>query len=149
MLKLSSAVIFFIFLSGCSINQYMIKKEIAINNQVLITEVAGTLKEQSRGLSGRADLCQNCAMLFPYKDYQIRNFWMKGMEFSLDFIWLKDGEIAGFSENIPVLNDQAEISRVQSPSPVNQVLEVRAGWVRENNVKIGDKAEGLESPKLE
>lgn len=145
MLKLSSAVIIFlIILSGCSVNQNMLKKELKINSQTLTVEVAKTLKEQSRGLAGWADLCQNCGMLFPYPDFKTRNFWMKGMNFPLDFIWLKDGEVVGFSENIPVLDKMGEISRVQSPSPVNQVLEVRAGWVKENNVKIGDKVTGLD-----
>lgn len=129
-------------LSACQLG--FKKKQISINQQVVGVEVAKSRIQQSQGLAKRQSLCQDCGMLFEFRDYQIRNFWMKNMNFPLDIIWLKDNQIIGFAENVPILDSSSNISRVSSHEPVNRVLEVKAGWIKEKDVKIGDLLEGID-----
>lgn len=123
----------------------MVKKDILqINGQTVKIEVADETAEITRGLSGKPSLCPDCGMLFVFPDYQIRTFWMKEMNFPLDIIWIKDEIIVGFEENIPLFDSQGNIRMMASPDPVNLVLELNAGWVSKNKVKIGDKVSGLD-----
>ena len=115
-----------------------------INGHVLKVETADEPGEMVQGLSGRPGLCADCGMLFQYSDYQIRNFWMNKMNFPLDIIWLKDNVIVGIAADVPILTD-GEITRLSSPEAVNRVLEVNAGWVAQNGVKVGDEVE-FQSP---
>ena len=105
-------------------------------------EVARDIFEQSRGLSYREDLPTNHAMIFVYPDYDVRIFHMKNMNFPLDIIWLKDGLVVGYVENLQPLTDN-QVSRVNSVEPVNAVLEVNAGFINKNNIQIGTEFQQL------
>lgn len=130
-------------LIGCQKTPSQNQRIIKINKAELKIEVAASAAEITQGLSGRENLCQNCGMLFKFSDYQIRNFWMKDMNFSLDILWIKDQQIVGIEANVPLLTD-GRISTVQSKEEVNRVLEVNSGWTNSHNVKIGDKIMGLD-----
>lgn len=146
MLKLSRILIFIVsilFLLGCQNQSSMVQKQLKINNQTLTVEVAETLAQMTKGLSGRRSLAENQGMLFVYPDYQIRYFHMKEMNFPLDIIWLKDNQIVGIEEKVPVLTN-GDITKVESKEIINQVLEVNSGWVKENGIEVGDRVEGLD-----
>jgi uncharacterized membrane protein (UPF0127 family) len=81
-------------------------------------------------------------MLFLFPDYQVRQFGMVGMNFSLDIIWLKDKRVVGWAEKVSPPVGQ-NIPVVSSVLPVNAVLEVNAGWAAENQLKIGEELELL------
>lgn len=136
------------FLVGCqakppvNLSESTDQPTVKFNSVLLKVELAKTHEEQLIGLSGRTELCQNCGMLFIFPSYQVGSFWMNEMKFPLDIIWLKDNEILGFSENIPILTN-GHYTTVNSSYFVNKVLEVNAGWVKANNVKVGDKVEYL------
>ena len=133
-----------ILLAGCQLQSTMITKEISINNSVIQAEVARTPKEAAKGLSGRKELCSGCGLLFEYPDYRVMNYWMRDMNFALDVIWIRDDLVAGFEENVPVLDSEGQITRMQSKSEVNRVLEVNSGFVARNGIKEGDRILGLD-----
>lgn len=151
-IKYSLVIIFLFFLTGCQTKLLENKNssnnllgltnqsKVKINGVELKVEIAKTPGAQALGLSGRAELCQNCGLLFIFPDYQIRSFWMKDVNFPLDIIWLKDKEIVGLEENIPILTNN-QITTINSPEEINKVLEVNAGWAKDNNVGVGDKVE--------
>ena len=114
---------------------------IKINDIIITLEVADDYLEQINGLSNRKNLDDYHGMLFVYPRYQAMNFWMKEMNFPIDVIWIKDNEIVGFEENIPLFNEQGEIKKFSSLIPVNYVLEVPANFIDKNNIKITDKIE--------
>lgn len=122
----------------------MEQKNIIINNIEIKVEVASNIQDQINGLSNKKELCKNCGMLFTYNDFQTRNFWMHKMNFPLDIVWLKDGVVVGWQENVQPFSSQGQISRMRSNEPVNGVLELNAGFIKENNLKIGDKLAGLD-----
>src|SRR3989338_9432441 len=88
------------------------KKEIAdlsqlkIGEYVFDVEIADDTAERARGLSGRVVLAEDSAMLFLFELPSVQNFWMKGMNFPLDIIWIKGDTIIGFAENVPPDNSQ-------------------------------------------
>jgi uncharacterized membrane protein (UPF0127 family) len=79
-------------------------------------------------------------MLFVFPDAAPRTFWMKGMRFCLDIVWIEDGEIVGAAESVcpdPEGTADAERERFASGEPVTYVLEVPAGWLAENGYGEG------------
>jgi uncharacterized membrane protein (UPF0127 family) len=81
-------------------------------------------------------------MLFIYDRPKIQNFWMKGMRFPLDMVFIRGGVITEIAENIPVSlsGNSADPTRVQSSFDADWVLEVNAGFANEHHLKIGDHA---------
>lgn len=144
MRKFLAVLIALIILSGCQFKEKTEPLEIKINSAVLTVEIAKTSGQMKKGLAGRSSLCPNCGMLFEYPDYGVRNFWMKGMNFPLDFIWIKDKEIVGLAQNVPIVNESGEVKTLSSFKAVNRVLEVTSGWISQNNVKIGDLVSELD-----
>lgn len=116
------------------------RQKITLGSSKLTVEVVDNPVEQARGLSGRRSLCDNCGMLFVYPKPQVQNFWMKGMAFPLDFVFIRDGRVVEVVENISPLNGSGNVSRVQSREEADRVLEVNAEYIRKHGVKVGDPA---------
>jgi uncharacterized membrane protein (UPF0127 family) len=113
---------------------------VVINGQRITVELANTPEMQTRGLSGRWFLGKNRGMLFVFNDYSRRSFWMKDMNFPLDIIWIRNGIIIDLSKNLPPEGEKP--AKIYQPiDPVNDVLEVQAGFADQNGLKIGDKVE--------
>jgi uncharacterized membrane protein (UPF0127 family) len=101
-------------------------------------ETANTESSRQRGLSGRKELPQNQGLLFVFPHEANHSFWMKDMNFALDFIWLRQGKIVELTENVPPpsqMNNQPAI--ITPKEPVDQVLEVNAGFIKLHNITIG------------
>lgn len=107
-----------------------------INSQTKIfVEVAETEEKRTRGLSGREKLLDIEGMLFVFETPARHTFWMKDMKFDLDIIWINNKKIVDITENVSHNNQQV----IYSPKvPVNMVLEVNAGFVKKNEIKIED-----------
>jgi uncharacterized protein len=98
-------------------------------DQSLSVRVADNAWERKRGLSGYklTDL-EADGMLFVFPDQEVRHFWMKGMQFPLDVVWIKDGKIVGVDRDIPAPAKGEEPVRMSSqPVSVDMVLELPAG----------------------
>lgn len=116
-------------------------KEIRVGNKIVYAEVADTDSAQNTGLSGESSLNDDSGMLFVFKKPQKAYFWMKGMKFAIDIIWIRDGKIASVTENAetqPNVPDN-ELKVYVSPVEVDYVLEVNSGFVSRNGLKIGDE----------
>jgi uncharacterized protein len=99
-------------------------------------EVAATDAARRRGLSGRAGLAEDRGMLFVYRDHLERTYWMKGMRFPLDIIWIDRRRVTGVEPNVPVPTG-GNLPIYPSRSPADRVLEVRAGWAARHGVEQG------------
>ncbi len=112
-----------------------------INDAKLQVEVADTPTKRSKGLGGRASLGENEGMLFAFDKEDKYPFWMKGLSFPLDFVWIKGTEVVDISENIqPPVSGQSDASLpiIAPKVPVDKVLEVNAGVIKKFNIKVGD-----------
>lgn len=141
-------------LLGGSRNPPLPGAKLLLGGEVFEVELARTILEKARGLSGREGLGENEGMLFVFGAPAAQSFWMKGMKFPIDIIWIQGDRIVGFAENVqpePGLRLDGVATATQagksdfalkiysSPEPVDRVLEVRAGTVARLDVKIGDQ----------
>ncbi len=101
-------------------------------------DIADNPISQAKGLSGREFMGDNKGMLFLFGNYGKRSFWMQGMKFPLDIIWISDDKIAGVSENLPPAGF-GDVKVYDSPENVDKVLEINAGLSRKFGFKEGDK----------
>ena len=104
-------------------------------------EVANNDYERELGLGERDGLLPDTGMLFVWDSPPApRHFWMKGMRFCLDIVFLDHGQITGASENAcpaaPGAAD-AEIPRQNSPGVAEYVLEVPAGYLVSHGLSVG------------
>ncbi|TSC96800.1 MAG: hypothetical protein Athens101426_40 [Parcubacteria group bacterium Athens1014_26] len=114
---------------------------VKINNSVFEVEVAKSLAELSKGLSGREGLAESKGMLFVFSFSGKNGFWMKDMKFPLDIIWIKDNRIVGIEKNVPPPATAAEGLKIYyPPESINKVLEINAGLSDKLGIKVGDEA---------
>jgi len=112
---------------------------ITVGDDELTVEIADDSSLRSRGLSYRDGLEPGTGMLFVYPDEDVRSFWMRGMRFCLDIVWINDGVVVGAAERVcpePGVPD-AKLTSYLSPEPVQYVLEVPAGWLNERGYGPG------------
>jgi uncharacterized membrane protein (UPF0127 family) len=112
-----------------------------VGKNLIFIKVARTQEEREQGLSGVKTLAQDEGMLFILPTLQQPTFWMKDMNFPLDFIWIAGDKVVDLAKNVPApltnaSNDQ--IATVAPNQPVDMVLEVNAGWISKQKVKIDD-----------
>lgn len=114
---------------------------VEINGVSLIAEVASERSLWARGLSGRAGLGENEAMLFVFGKHDQYTIWMKEMRFPIDIFWIRNSAIADMEENAlppaPGTRD-AFLPLYRSDGDAEMVLETRAGFARKHNIRIGD-----------
>ncbi|MDP3881042.1 MAG: DUF192 domain-containing protein, partial [bacterium] len=96
-------------------------------------EVADSPALKAKGLSGRADLARDEGMLFPFSPPSRVSFWMRGMVIPIDIIWIANGEVIGFEENVPVLSGNG-VPTYRPSESVDYVLEVNAGEVEKRGI---------------
>ena len=124
---------------------YVLSEVIALNGNkidrvyvrdVLVkAEVVSSKEKVELGLGGRDSLPTGRGMLFQMPDGRSQNFWMQGMRFAIDIIWIENRQVIGCERNISP-SDQRIFT---SPSAAGYVLEVPAGFCDENSVKMNDE----------
>jgi len=116
-------------------------KTLDLNGTKLKVEIADTSSKRNKGLSDRSSLKENEGMLFVYNRPDKVAFWMKGMKFPLDFIWIKVDKIVDILPNVPPpaqgQKDQ-DLPIYSSKELIDKVLEVNAGAAQRLNMKVGD-----------
>ena len=120
---------------------------VSIGNVTYIVDLAILPEERQQGLSGREHMPLDVGMLFVFERERQLNFWMKEMHFPLDIIWIDAQcrlvEVAANVPTPPPNASNADIPRVQSPSPARYVLELNAGEAARNGLQPGDPVEFL------
>lgn len=115
-----------------------VQNNLRVGGHQYSVEIADSIITQARGLSGRTSLSEGTGMLFVFKSADMRSFWMKDMQFPLDFVWINSGKVIGVTENVPFVPAYATQS---PPSSADMVLELNAGTVARDSIKIGDSVE--------
>lgn len=77
-------------------------------------------------------------MLFVFRDDAIRTFVMRGMQFNLDILWVRDNKIVDIDYGVPApVGGEKPVSINSDPLLADMVIEVPAGRAREMNFQIG------------
>ena len=120
--------------------------EIAVGGVPLTVELAYLPADTSRGLGYREGLAPGTGMLFLFEGPAPRSFWMRGMQFCIDIVWIENGVIQGAAESVcpePSGTADADLTSYVSPVPVTYVLEVPAGWLDAYGFGVGTPVGGL------
>ncbi len=116
---------------------------VTIGGHPIRAEVAREADEHARGLGGRDGLAPGTGMVFPYGAPRRPEFWMKGMRFDIDIVWIRGGRIVDLSTFVPAPRARPPSAMDTLPTfsprePIDAVLEVVAGTVQARGWKIGD-----------
>jgi len=113
--------------------------QLLIKDRLIQIEIAQTLMQKSKGLSHRLSLEKDHGMFFIFSYSGFHLFWMKGMKFGIDIIWIDENyKIIDISKNIlPKFWPQF----LKPNQPAQYVLEVNAGFSDMNKIQIGDEVE--------
>ncbi len=113
---------------------------VRIGSVPVIVDMAVADDEKRKGLSGREKMPQSRGMLFMFQKPGYYAFWMKGMRFPIDIIWISnDLRVVGVTENLPApRNISSKPATVFPPEPIKYALEVNAGWAGKHYIEKGD-----------
>ena len=105
-------------------------------------EVVHTPADHAQGLSDRESLPPRTGMLFVFQSGVVSAFWMKGMRFALDFVWISaDCEVAGVTVDVPPPDPNAtdvSLPFYTSPAAAAYTFEINAGEIAEHSIEVGD-----------
>lgn len=110
-------------------------------------EIADSDEERAKGLGGRPSIATDSGMLFIFPKEDNYKFWMKGLSFPLDFVWIREGRVVDLVTEVPQpAPGQADntLPIIESSEKIDRLLEVNAGFVRANGIKIGDEVKMLQ-----
>lgn len=106
-----------------------------------IVEVADDTAERAVGLSGRDSLAQGAGMWFAYLDAGQRSFWMRGMRFPIDIVWVNSSmTVVGITENAPVPPPETspgDLPQYSPGIPIMYVLEINTGLAHDLGIEVG------------
>lgn len=115
---------------------------VTIRGHRIVAEVADTDEKKRLGLGGRDGLAPDHGMLFPYPMPERYAFWMKGMRFDIDILWIRGDRVVSLSERAPhpqgPVPDDAALPEFRPTEPADRVLEVEAGTVARLGWRAGD-----------
>ncbi len=109
-------------------------------------ELATNQKAWEFGLMNREYLADNHGMLFIFPSAKIESFWMKDTLIPLDLVFLNaQKQVVQIVENAhPCLDTSGETCPVYtSNTPVQYVLELKAGQTKAKQVLVGDQLYSL------
>ena len=142
---IGAAIVF--FQSGSSslgipfLPQQSVQRELTINEKKLQVEIADTQGKRSKGLGGRESLGEGKGMLFIFPKADKYPFWMKGLNFPLDFIWINGDKVVDILPNVspPSPGQPDESLTIYQPRvEIDKVLEINGGTAEKLGIKFDD-----------
>jgi uncharacterized membrane protein (UPF0127 family) len=110
--------------------------EVVIAGALIRCEVVDTPELRALGLSGRAGLPPGEGMLFVFEKADRHSFWMKGMSFDIDILWIDLEKVVHIARAAaPKAGDQLATYRPEQSA--SYVLEVVAGTAESRGWVVG------------
>lgn len=110
-----------------------------INKHTFNLLLAKTPQEKEIGLSNKQSLPENYGMLFPFEKADYYSFWMKGMKFPIDIIYIKKGHIVTIYQGLlPPKSKEENLPTYAPKEPADTVLEINAGLSKKYGFKKND-----------
>ncbi len=107
---------------------FILKAELALNPQ-----------EWIKGLMFRESIPDDYGMLFVFKEPDYHYFWMKNTLVPLDIAWLNEKKVIIYiKENCKPCKEK-ECESFGPNLKAKYVLEVKAGFFKKHNIKVGDR----------
>lgn len=113
--------------------------DVVIGSIRIQAEVAATDRSRQKGLSGRTSLAEGAGMLFLFDQPQQPIFWMKDMNFELDFVWIEHDRVVQITESVPTRTAAGSWTTLRPSQNVEAVLELPAGFIQANQIGLGER----------
>lgn len=116
--------------------------ELCVNAARIRVVVADTQAERAAGLSGYAGLPEDAGMLFVFAEPTQPSFWMKGMRFSIDIIWISYVTVVQIDASAPPPSQDTpddQLPRYRPTQPITHVLELPAGAAERYGITVGSR----------
>jgi uncharacterized membrane protein (UPF0127 family) len=97
--------------------------------------LAERAKDLAAGLSGRPSIPDGTGMLFDMGKRSYPRFWMRGVSFPLDLLFLDDGAVVDLASGALPYDERFIVPR----APARYVLEVPGGWCARSGVGVGQR----------
>lgn len=112
-----------------------------IGEKNILVEVFDDSQERVKGLSGRKELKKDEGAFFIFEIPDFYGIWMKEMNFPIDIAWIdKDFKIVYIENNI----SPETFPKIFYPTQKSlYVLEIGAGFLQKNEIKVGDSVKFL------
>jgi uncharacterized membrane protein (UPF0127 family) len=123
-------------------------QQLVRDNQSFSVVVVNTNHSRQQGLSNTQQVPAQ-GMLFVFDQPNMYLFWMKDMQYPLDFIWLRDGKVVDLHEQVsPPASDSTEnqLPKYAPKEPADMMLEVEAGTVQKDSWRVGDSIQLVRPP---
>lgn len=117
--------------------------KISFNGTELTVRIAERPLAQKKGLGGYTEASlEEDGMLFVFSNDEVRTFWMKGMRFDLDILWIADGRVVAIDRDVhaPFSRSEEPEQVTSAPLKVDAVLELPAGKAEEYGIVEGMEA---------
>lgn len=115
-----------------------IEGQVEIRGKTIPVEIADSPAEQQKGLGERDGLAFGTGMYFPYAKPGFFAFWMKGMRFPIDIVFLREGRIVEIHPQVP-FERGGNGPTIRPRSLSDAVLEVPAGHAAASGWQVGDR----------
>lgn len=122
---------------------------VLVGSREFDVEVADTMMSRLRGLSSRTNLAEGHGMFFIFSTATRYGFWMRGMKFSIDIVWIRGNKVVGVEKNAPPPDPGTSVLSLKlyyPPEPVDRVLELNAGDFERYGLQVGDEVKFNEAP---
>lgn|GEM_PF-684686 len=114
--------------------------EVTISRQRIFIEATKTQAEFTKGLGGRPCIPDDQGMFFAFSKPGQYRFWMKGMRFPIDILWINsDHRVAGVEINVSPSTYYSKFPFFENDKdhPAQYVLELKANKARDLKVNLG------------
>jgi uncharacterized membrane protein (UPF0127 family)/Tfp pilus assembly protein PilF len=115
--------------------------KVVVNGFDVMADIALTGKQQTKGLDVKNNLTENQGMLFVFQQPYRYGFWMKGMKFPIDIIWLDSNATVTHIEHslkpCPPANSNLVCPLYFPEKDSLYVLETVSGFSMKHNVRLG------------
>lgn len=118
------------------------KPYVGVGRARFMVEEVRTNEEKRKGLAGHKPLSDSRGMLFIMDPNESSAFWMKGMTFPIDIIWIKNNKVIYIVESVPAPKpgqSDGALPIYSPPEKAEYVLEVKAGMVNKYKFFIGQE----------
>lgn len=115
---------------------------VAIADVRLLADIADTPEKRSVGLGVRDSMTEGEGMLFLLETSSKQPFWMNGMKFPIDIIWIDgDRTVVHIEHSLEPCASSLDCPNYYPDSEALYVLETVAGFSERHNVEDGTRVE--------
>jgi len=113
---------------------------VTVNGVELVADIAANNTQRTKGLSVKDHLEENEAMLFVFSTAREQGFWMSGMKFPIDIIWMDSNKtVVHIEHSLEPCPDEFHCPVYRPGADSLYVLETVAGFADKHKVTEGTK----------